>query len=124
MTTVLGYFGGGSTVELPAPDTIRHNCPVYAAKAFETFSVFLRAQEWKAAITTDRPFFGDNVLGNLVLGIAAWTDQMCRASLRGFGIGLGFRGSHKASGLVLNGMCLRACVRALPVVLIRFRNNC
>ena len=90
MATALCDFGCSGTVELPAPDAMGHNCPVRTAKAFEAFSVFLRAQEWKAAITTDGPFFGDNVLGNLVLGIAAGADQMCCASLRGFGIGLGF----------------------------------
>jgi len=124
MATELYDFGCSGTVKLSAPDAMGHNCPVYTAKAFEAFSVFLRAQEWKAAITTDGPFFGDNVLGKLVLRIAARTNEMGCTFLGRLGIRLRFSRSHKASGAVLNGRCLRACVWALPVVLIRFRNNC
>ena len=44
----------------------------------------------KAAIRTGGSVLTDGVLGKLVLGIAARTDQMCRACLGGFGIGIGF----------------------------------
>ncbi len=101
MATALCDFGCSGTVELPAPDAMGHNCPVHTAKAFEAFSVFLRPQQWKNALGTDGPFFSDNVLGNLVLGIAAGTDQMRRvtwppgsALLSEWGFGYG----HMTSG--------------------------
>jgi len=124
MTTVPGYFGCSSTVKMSAPDTIRHNRPVHTTKALVAFSVFLRAQEWKATIRTDGPFFRDGVLREFVLRIAAGADQTGCTFLGRLGIRLGFSCSHKASGAVLNGRCLRTCVQALPVMLTRFQSNC
>ena len=124
MATALCDFGCSGTVELPAPDAMGHNCPVHTAKAFEAFSVFLRAQEWKAAITTDGPILSDGLLGKIVLPIAARADQMGRTFLAWFGIRFGSSCSHKSSGAVLNGRYLRTCSQALPVMLTRFQSNC
>ena len=95
MTTVLGYFGGGSTVELPAPDAIRHNCPVHTAKAFEFISVLFRPQERKAAFRTEESVLASGLLRIFVLPIAARADQTGCTFLERLGIRLGFSWDHK-----------------------------
>ena len=72
MATALCDFGCSGTVELPAPNTVRHNCPVHTAKALETFPVFLRPQERKVAFRAYRPVFKD-VFSDFIYSVTAGT---------------------------------------------------
>ncbi len=61
---------------LSAPDVIRHNRPVDAAKAFESLSVFFRPQKRKAAFRADGSVITDGMLRQVVVCITAGTDQV------------------------------------------------
>jgi hypothetical protein len=79
ITAVLGHFEGGGTVELSAPDTIRHYGFVYTAKAFEFLSVLLGPQQWKTTFRTG--WYIVIIFRQLIVGVASRTDQMGTAAL-------------------------------------------
>jgi len=119
MATALCDFGCSGTVELSAPDAIRHNRPVHTAKTFEFLSVFFRPQKRKAAFRAEGSVLASGLLRIFVLPIAARADQTGCTFLGQLGIRLRFSCSHKASGSVLGKWYLRSCVHELLSMLIR-----